>query len=316
MGIQNPVMLIPGLPSIVNGKQPEALQSSDQQKTEVLEISETIPEVVPELVTPVVTGGPVTEALVTEPVTELVTTTTEIEEKLDEMVLQNGAIEIEEKEVIEDREEVTEVEKIEKEEVEPEEKDEDHEEQKGTFEFNVPDIDDDSNDELMLTEVTSIDKLCFIVNNKEDDDREIPILSDEEAEMLKMGNRTFSEYSRCVQKNKIEDGQKTEQTSLPDHENELQLDKSLEFINSALEKESEEIPNVSFGVEEVQEDKTEVTKVDVTQTDVTQEKKIEEKLKKPEEPKKEEKVILEEAKKEEKIEEKLKKPEEPKKEEK
>ena len=57
-------------------------------------------------------------------------------------------------------------------------------------------------------------KLCFIVNNKEDDDREIPILSDEEAEMLKMGNRTFSEYSRCVQKNKIEDGQKTEQTSL------------------------------------------------------------------------------------------------------
>jgi len=140
--------------------------------------------------------------------------------------------------------------------------------------------------------------------------------------MLKMGNRTFSEYSRCVQKNKIEDGQKTEQTSLPDHENELQLDKSLEFINSALEKESEEIPNVSFGVEEVQEDKTEVTKV--TQTDVTQEtkvtetkeietekvevpkviekeeeKKIEEKLKKPEEPKKEEKVISEEVKKEE-----------------
>ena len=95
--------------------------------------------------TPVVTGGPVTEVLVTEPVTELVTTTTEIEEKLDEMVLQNGAIEIEEKEVVEDREEVTEVEKIEKEEVELEEKDEDHEEQKGTFEFNVPDIDDDSN---------------------------------------------------------------------------------------------------------------------------------------------------------------------------
>ena len=91
-------------------------------------------------------GGPVTEVLVTQPVTELVTaTTTEIEEKLDEMVLQNGAIEIEEKEVIEDREEVTEDEKIEKEEVEPEEKDEDHEEQKGTFEFNVPDIDDDSN---------------------------------------------------------------------------------------------------------------------------------------------------------------------------
>ena len=97
--------------------------------------------------TPVVTGGgPVTEVLVTQPVTELVTaTTTEIEEKLDEMVLQNGAIEIEEKEVIEDREEVTEDEKIEKEESEPEEKDEDHEEQKGTFEFNVPDIDDDSN---------------------------------------------------------------------------------------------------------------------------------------------------------------------------
>ena len=93
-------------------------------------------------------GGPVTEVLVTQPVTELVTaTTTEIEEKLDEMVLQNGAIEIEEKEVIEDREEVTEDEKIEKEESEPEEKDEDHEEQKGTFEFNVPDIDDDSNGE-------------------------------------------------------------------------------------------------------------------------------------------------------------------------
>ena len=36
-------------------------------------------------------------------------------------------------------------------------------------------------------------------------------MSDEEAEMLKMGNRTYSEYSRCV---KIEDGQKTEQTSL------------------------------------------------------------------------------------------------------
>ena len=56
-------------------------------------------------------------------------------------------------------------------------------------------------------------KLCFIVNNKEDDDREIPILSDEEAEMLKMGNRTFSEY-RQIQKNKIEDGKKTEQTDL------------------------------------------------------------------------------------------------------
>lgn len=107
----------------------------------------------------------------------------------------------------------------------------------------------------------------------------------------------------------------------PDHENELQLDKSLEFINSALEKESEEIPNVSFGVEEVQEDKTEVTKVDVT--DVTQEtnvaetkdldEKVEmpkdiekevveekpEKSKKPEEQKKEEKVILDEIKKEE-----------------
>merc|ERR1711990_795769 len=257
-----------------------------------------IPEVVPELVTPVVTGGPVTEALVTEPVTELVTTTTEIEEKLDEMVLQNGAIEIEEKEV------------------ELEEKDEDHEEQKGTFEFNVPDIDDDSNDELMLTEVTSIDKLCFIVNNKEDDDREIPILSDEEAEMLKMGNRTFSEYSRCVQKNKIEDGQKTEQTSLPDHENELQLDKSLEFINSALEKESEEIPNVSFGVEEVQEDKTEVTKVDVTQTDVTQETKVPETKEVETEKVEVPKVIEKEVPEEKKIEEKLKKPEEPKKEEK
>ena len=122
----------------VNGKQPEALQSSDQQKTEVLEISETVPEVVPELVTPVVTG----------PVTELVTTT-ETEEKLDEMVLQNGAIEIEEKEVIEESEEVTEVEKIEDvKEIEPEEikqDEEQHEEQKGTFEFNVPDIDDDSN---------------------------------------------------------------------------------------------------------------------------------------------------------------------------
>ena len=101
----------------------------------------------------------------------------------------------------------------------------------------------------------------------------------------------------------------------------MQLDKSLEFINSALEKESEEIPNVSFGVEEVQEDKTEVTKVDVT--DVTQEtnvaetkdldEKVEmpkdiekevveekpEKLKKPEEQKKDEKVILDEIKKEE-----------------
>ena len=107
----------------------------------------------------------------------------------------------------------------------------------------------------------------------------------------------------------------------PDHENELQLDKSLEFINSALEKESEEIPNVSFGVEEVQEDKTEVTKVDVT--DVTQEtnvaetkdldEKVEmpkdiekevveekpEKSKKPEEQKKEEKAVLDEIKKEE-----------------
>ena len=101
--------------------------------------------------TPVVTGGgPVTEVLVTQPVTELVTaTTTEIEEKLDEMVLQNGAIEIEEKEVIEESEEVTEVEKIEDvKEIEPEEikqDEEQHEEQKGTFEFNVPDIDDDSN---------------------------------------------------------------------------------------------------------------------------------------------------------------------------
>ena len=31
--------------------------------------------------------------------------------------------------------------------------------------------------------------------------------------MLKMGNRTFSEY-RQIQKNKIEDGKKTEQTDL------------------------------------------------------------------------------------------------------
>jgi len=301
----------------VNGKQPEALQSSDQQKTEVLEISETVPEVVPELVTPVT--GPVTE-LVTEPVTELVTTT-EIEEKLTEMVLQNGASEIEEKEDIEENkvEEVTEIEKIEdvkekeSEEVEVKQEEE-YKEQKGTFEFNVPDIDDDSNDELMLTEVTSIDKLCFIVNNKEDDDREIPTLSDEEAEMLKMGNRTFSEYSRCVQKNKIDEGQKTEQTSLPDNENELQLDKSLEFINSALEKESEDIPNVSFGVEEVQEDKIEVTEVNVAkETKVDETKEVEvpkvigkelaeekiENLKRSGETKKEERVILEEVKKEE-----------------
>ena len=107
----------------------------------------------------------------------------------------------------------------------------------------------------------------------------------------------------------------------PDHENELQLDKSLEFINSALEKESEEIPNVSFGVEEVQEDKTEVTKVDVTgltqETNVAETKDLDEKVempkdiekevveekpeksKKPEEQKKEEKAVLDEIKKEE-----------------
>ena len=93
--------------------------------------------------------GPVTELVTQPPVAELVTTA---EEKLDEMVLQNGAInEIEEKEVIEESEEVTEVEKIENEEIEPEEKDEEqHEEQKGTFEFNVPDIDDDSNGKKTL----------------------------------------------------------------------------------------------------------------------------------------------------------------------
>ena len=98
--------------------------------------------------TPVVTG-PVTELVTQPPVTELVTTT---EEKLDEMVLQNGAInEIEEEEAIEESEEVTEVERIENEEIEPEEKDEEqHEEQKGTFEFNVPDIDDDSNGKKTL----------------------------------------------------------------------------------------------------------------------------------------------------------------------
>ena len=95
----------------------------------------------------------------------------------------------------------------------------------------------------------------------------------------------------------------------------MQLDKSLEFINSALEKESEEIPNVSFGVEEVQEDKTEVTKVEVT--DVTQETKVAEtkeaEVEKVEVPKVIEKEVVEE--KTEKV-EKLKKPEEPKKEEK
>ena len=92
--------------------------------------------------------GPVTELVTQPPVTTELVTTTEV--KLDEMVLQNGAInEIEEKEVIEESEEVTEVEKIEKEEIEPEEKDEEqHEEQKGTFEFNVPDIDDDSNGKI------------------------------------------------------------------------------------------------------------------------------------------------------------------------
>ena len=83
----------------------------------------------------------------------------------------------------------------------------------------------------------------------------------------------------------------------------MQLDKSLEFINSALEKESEDIPNVSFGVEEVQEDKTEdkVTKVSnvtsvATDVETKEEKLIEkevieeksEKLKKPEEQKKDE----------------------------
>ena len=94
----------------------------------------------------------------------------------------------------------------------------------------------------------------------------------------------------------------------------MQLDKSLEFINSALEKESEDIPNVSFGVEEVQEDKTEdkVTKVSnvtsvATDVETKEEKVIEkevieeksEKLKKPEEQKKDEVKILEEVKKEE-----------------
>ena len=85
--------------------------------------------------------------------TELVTTTTEIEEKLEEMVLQNGAIEVEENnEVIEESkvevltEEVTEVEQKVEEEPEDDKNDEEEiEEQKGTFEFNVPDIDDDSN---------------------------------------------------------------------------------------------------------------------------------------------------------------------------
>lgn len=244
---QNPPGFVPGLPSIVNGKQPEELKQPITEPESRVNIEDSPPlEIQPRTA----------EA---EKTVEIETTQEDRPES-EPMVVENGTNEkpeiAEEDEKPEVIEEPTNLIVMFNSVAKPEEPEKQNdEEQHGTFEFNVPDIDDDSNDELMLTEATSIEKLCFMVERETD----IPVLSDEEEKLVQMP--TFNEYKRS----------KTDSIEVDDN---IQLDKSLEFVNSALENAAldEDVPNVSFGMEEIKPEEVQPEKSLPDQPDKVAEK--------------------------------------------